>query len=152
MQLVRVRFAPSPTGFLHMGSLRTALYNYLFAKHHHGFCVLRIEDTDQSRKTEGAVENLLTTLSWIGLQYDEGPVNGGNYGPYFQSQRLGIYKEYIDHLIESGSAYYCFCSEERLKNMREQQKKSNQTPKYDGKCRNIPLNEAKKRSLEIIKS
>ena len=148
MQLVRVRFAPSPTGFLHMGSLRTALYNYLFAKHHHGFCVLRIEDTDQSRKTEGAVENLLTTLSWIGLQYDEGPVNGGNYGPYYQSQRLGIYKEYIDHLIESGSAYYCFCSEERLKNMREQQKKSNQTPKYDGKCRNIPLNEAKKRSLE----
>jgi glutamyl-tRNA synthetase len=148
LKQVRVRFAPSPTGFLHVGSLRTALYNYLFARHNGGAFVLRIEDTDQSRKTTGAVENLLTTLNWAGLQYDEGPEKGGDYGPYFQSQRLEIYKKYINQLIDTGFAYYCFCSEERLRKMREQQQAQSQTPKYDGTCRHIPIKEARTRALK----
>ena len=96
MERVRVRFAPSPTGFVHVGSLRTALYNYLFARHHGGDFVLRIEDTDQARYTSGAVEDLLKTLHWSGLDYDEGPDKEGEVGPYFQSKRLMLYKKYLD--------------------------------------------------------
>ena len=118
---VRVRFAPSPTGYLHVGGLRTALYNYLFAKANNGTFVLRIEDTDQNRYVEGAVENLINTLNWVGLSYDEGPEKEGNYGPYFQSQRLDIYKKYALELVEKGKAYYAFDTPERLQELREKQ-------------------------------
>ncbi len=105
----KVRFAPSPTGFLHIGGLRTALYNYLFAKNNNGKIILRIEDTDRNRFVDGAVDNLLETLRWAGLTFDEGPEIGGESGPYFQSERLEIYKKYADELISKGMAYYCFC-------------------------------------------
>ena len=121
MTEICVRFAPSPTGFLHVGGLRTALYNYLFARHHDGKFVLRIEDTDQARYTDGAVGNLLETLNWSGLNYDEGPEHDGDTGPYFQSQRLNIYHENIEKLITNNFAYLCFCSEERLEKMRKEQ-------------------------------
>ncbi|HGY55034.1 MAG TPA: glutamate--tRNA ligase [Caldithrix abyssi] len=142
---VRVRFAPSPTGFLHVGSLRTALYNYLFARQHNGVFVLRIEDTDQKRYVEGAVENLLETLRWSGLEYDEGPEKEGPYGPYFQSQRLDLYKKYVNQLIEHDHAYPCFCSEDRLNAMREEQAAKGQAVMYDGLCRSIPRKEAQER-------
>lgn len=145
MQEVRVRFAPSPTGFVHVGSLRTALYNYLFARHNKGKFILRIEDTDQSRFVEGAVESLIKALSWAGLDYDEGPEKEGAYGPYYQSQRLDIYKEHINYLIEKGWAYPCFCSAERLDNMRKEQAARNEAIMYDGACRNIPVAEANQR-------
>jgi glutamyl-tRNA synthetase len=131
----RVRFAPSPTGYLHVGGLRTALYNYLFAKRNNGTFVLRIEDTDRNRYVEGAVENLISALNWAGLNYDEGPEVGGNYGPYMQSQRLDIYKKYADQLIEKGKAYYCFCTPERLKSLKEEQEKQKlPQAKYDKHC------------------
>ncbi len=134
-QNVRVRYAPSPTGFVHIGNLRTALYNYLFARHNNGKFVLRIEDTDQARKTEGAVENIIKTLEWVGIEYDEGPYKGGEYEPYFQSQRLEIYKEHAKYLIDKKKAYYCFCSEERLKAIKqEQQLQKLPVTKYDKKC------------------
>lgn len=145
MSEVRVRFAPSPTGYVHVGSLRTALYNYLFARHHQGCFVLRIEDTDQSRYVEGAVENLLETLRWAGLDYDEGPEKGGPYGPYFQSQRKEIYHEHVQQLLDKDAAYPCFCSEETLNAMREEQQKKGLPVMYDGRCRNIPKEEALKR-------
>jgi glutamyl-tRNA synthetase len=131
---VRVRFAPSPTGYLHIGGLRTALYNYLFAKHNKGKFILRIEDTDRNRYVEGAVDNLLSTLNWSGLAPDEGPANEGNYGPYFQSQRLDIYNKYIELLLKEKHAYYCFCSPERLKELREEQQKKGLQPMYDKHC------------------
>ena len=143
---VRVRFAPSPTGFVHLGSLRTALYNYLFARHHGGTFVLRVEDTDQARKTEGAVENLLSTLKWAGLEYDEGPEKEGPFGPYYQSQRRNIYNKYIDRLLAEGKAYRCFCSEDRLSSMREEQIARKETPKYDGTCREIADQDARDRA------
>lgn len=145
MSNVRVRFAPSPTGFVHVGSLRTALYNYLFARHHGGKFVLRVEDTDRARYTEGAVENLLETLEWSGLSDDEGPENNGDFGPYYQSQRLNIYHEYIEKLISNNFAYPCFCSEERLAKIREEQIGKKLTPKYDGHCRHISGDELIKR-------
>ena len=145
MQEVRVRFAPSPTGFVHVGSLRTALYNYLFARHHKGKLILRIEDTDQSRYVQGAVENLLAALKWAGLDYDEGPEKEGAFGPYFQSQRLDIYKKYVQELIDKEQAYPCFCSAERLDKMRAEQTAAGQDVKYDGLCRNIPPAQAKER-------
>ena len=145
MSEIRVRFAPSPTGYVHVGSLRTALYNYLFARHHQGRFVLRIEDTDQSRYVEGAVENLLETLRWAGLDYDEGPEKGGPYGPYFQSQRKEIYHEHVQQLLEKDAAYPCFCSEETLTAMREEQQKKGLPVMYDGRCRNIPKEEALQR-------
>ena len=138
---VRVRFAPSPTGYLHVGGLRTALFNYLFARKHGGKFVLRIEDTDRKRSISGALEKLISTLRGIGLQYDEGPDIGGDYGPYIQSQRLDIYKKYTQKLLDSGNAYYCFCSEERLKNLREEQRKRKRPPMYDGKCRDLSRDE-----------
>jgi glutamyl-tRNA synthetase len=129
-----------------VGSLRTALYNYLFAKHHKGSFVLRIEDTDQLRQTEGAVENLLRTLEWTGLVYDEGPGKGGEFGPYYQSQRLTIYRHHVNELLKNSTAYFCFCSEERLQRMREEQIAENQTPRYDGTCRAISSPKAQARS------
>lgn len=139
---VRVRFAPSPTGYLHIGGLRTALYNYLFAKNNNGTFVLRIEDTDRNRFVEGAVENLIDTLKWSGLYYDEGPDKSGNYGPYFQSQRLDIYKKHAEKLISNGKAYYCFCTQERLEKLREdQQKQKLPQSKYDKHCLNLSREE-----------
>ena len=152
---VRVRFAPSPTGYLHIGGLRTALFNYLCARHTGGDMLLRIEDTDRTRFVEGALENLLKALKWSGIEIDEGVMldeNGevtqkGDCGPYIQSERVkkGIYDKYINQLIEEGKAYYCFCSQERIDKVRDQQRADGLTPKYDGLCRSIPLEEAKKR-------
>lgn len=141
---VRVRFAPSPTGFVHIGGLRTALYNYLFAKANQGTYLLRIEDTDQERYVEGALENMLTSLEWAGIFHDEGVVlekgqvaEKGSKGPYIQSQRLSIYQEHLKTLLESGHAYPCFCSKERLDAVREEEKKKKGTPRYDGYCREL---------------
>ncbi len=134
---IRVRFAPSPTGYLHIGGLRTALYNYLFAKHNNGKFILRIEDTDRTRYVEGAIESLLSTLNWSGLNFDEGPGKGGNYGPYLQSERLDIYKNNIQILLKNKKAYHCFCSPERLKELREQQQKRGFQPMYDKHCLNL---------------
>lgn len=135
---IRVRFAPSPTGYLHVGGLRTALFNYLFARSRGGKFILRIEDTDQKRFISGALENLTSTLKMVGLHYDEGPDIGGEYGPYIQSDRSALYQEHARMLLASGDAYYCFCTEERLDNLREVQKKTKRPTMYDGKCRNLP--------------
>lgn len=150
---VRVRFAPSPTGYVHIGGLRTALYNYLFAKQQGGVYLLRIEDTDRTRYVEGAIEGMLEAMEWSGVMHTEGPVlkDGtvteiGDKGPYIQSQRLEIYKDYIDRLLENDHAYYCFCSKERLDQVREEQKANGETPRYDGKCRSVSLEEARKRA------
>lgn len=142
MEEIRVRFAPSPTGYLHVGGLRTALYNYLFAKKNNGKFILRIEDTDRNRYVEGAVENLIAALKWAGLEYDEGPDVGGSYGPYMQSQRLDIYKKYADELIKNGHAYYCFCTPERLQKLREEQEKQKlPQAKYDKFCLSLSKDE-----------
>lgn len=139
---IRVRFAPSPTGYLHVGGLRTALYNYLFAKKNNGKFILRIEDTDRNRYVEGAVENLLGALKWSGLIYDEGPDTGGDVGPYMQSQRLDIYQKYSAELINNGNAYYCFCTPERLQTLREEQEKQKLPQlKYDKHCLNLTKEE-----------
>jgi glutamyl/glutaminyl-tRNA synthetase len=119
---IRVRFAPSPTGFLHVGGLRTALFNWLFARKYGGKFILRIEDTDQKRYIPGAVENLINTLKKLGIDYDEGPDIGGPYAPYIQSQRIDLYIRYAKKLIKEGYAYYCFCSEEELARERAEQK------------------------------
>lgn len=148
---VRVRFAPSPTGFVHIGSLRTALYNYLFAKKMGGTYLLRVEDTDQTRLVDGAIENMLNAMNWGGVNHTEGVVlseNGevtqkGEYGPYIQSERLHIYKEYIQKLIDENKAYYCFCTKERLDEVRETQKANGENPKYDGHCRDLTSEEIK---------
>ncbi len=137
MKKVRTRFAPSPTGYMHIGNLRTALYAYLLARKHGGSFVLRIEDTDCDRKVEGAVELIYETLKKAGLYWDEGPDVGGNYGPYVQSQRMEIFKRYADELIEKGFAYPCFCTKARLDRVRELQKAAKLVPKYDGCCRNL---------------
>ena len=130
----RVRFAPSPTGYLHVGGLRTALYNYLFAKNKNGKFILRVEDTDRNRYVEGAIENLISTLKWVGLEFNEGPRKEGQYGPYLQSQRLDLYKNLAGELIKNKKAYYCFCTPERLNQLRENQKNSGLQPKYDKHC------------------
>ena len=139
---VRVRFAPSPTGFLHIGGLRTALYNYLYAKQNDGIFILRIEDTDRNRYVEGAVENLIKTMQWSGIEYDEGPKIEGNKGPYFQSKRLDIYKKYIQQLIKKEKAYPCFYSIERLKNIEKENIPSNILTQQDQKYRNISIDES----------
>ena len=149
MSEVRVRFAPSPTGFVHIGSLRTALYNYLFAKKMGGKYILRVEDTDRTRLVDGAIENMLNAMKWAGVNHDEGVMldeNGnvvqkGEYGPYIQSERLDIYQQYIKELLDSGKAYYCFCTKERLDEVREKQKEAGETPRYDGHCRDLTQEE-----------
>lgn len=139
--MVRTRFAPSPTGYMHIGNLRTALYAFLFARSNNGKFILRIEDTDIDRTIEGAVEVIYRTLNEAGLSYDEGPNIGGNYGPYIQTARKEIYQQYAHKLVETGSAYYCFCSKERLETMR-----TNGALKYDKHClNNIPLQIARKK-------
>ncbi len=131
---IRVRFAPSPTGFLHVGGLRTALYNYLFARKSGGVFILRIEDTDRTRYVEGAIESLIKTMEWCGLEYDEGPLKGGPYGPYIQSERLDIYKHHVQILIDKKKAYYCFCEPQRIEELRRSQEKQNLQTKYDKHC------------------
>lgn len=133
---VRVRFAPSPTGELHLGGARTALFNYLFAKHHNGTFILRIEDTDVERSTSQAVKVIIEGLKWLGLDWDE--------GPYFQSERVNIYQEYINKLIAEGKAYYCYCSPDELAQHRELSLKEGRPPKYNGKCRNLTAQEKEK--------
>ena len=138
---VRTRFAPSPTGYMHVGNLRTALYGYLTARSTGGKMILRIEDTDQERFVEGALDIIYNTLKDTGLTWDEGPDIGGPYGPYVQSERMSIYKEYALKLIESGHAYYCFCDKDRLEELRVLQKASGQAPKYDKHCLHLSKEE-----------
>ncbi|MCD6390833.1 MAG: glutamate--tRNA ligase [Dehalococcoidia bacterium] len=130
---VRLRFAPSPTGYPHLGNIRTALFNWLFARHHNGKFILRIEDTDVTRRVEGAVETILDSLRWLGLNWDE--------GPYFQSQRLPIYREIVHKLLDEGQVYLCYCSPQRLEKMRQEQIKRKQPPKYDRRCRDLTQRE-----------
>jgi glutamyl-tRNA synthetase len=139
---VRVRFAPSPTGHTHIGSGRTALYNYLLARQTGGTFILRIEDTDQKRYVPGAEKELMDSLNWLGITWDEGPGVGGQHGPYFQTQRKEIYQEYAHKLIDSGHAYYCFCTAERLEKVRKEQISRKENPRYDGLCRRLDPGEA----------
>jgi len=133
---IRVRFAPSPTGWLHIGGLRTALFNYLFARHHGGTFILRIEDTDQARYVEGAEQDIINSLKWSGIEIDEGPDSSGDFGPYRQSDRSEIYKKYADELLASGHAYYAFDSSEEIEAMREKYKtEDDPNPKYDSRTR-----------------
>ena len=142
---MRVRFGPSPTGITHLGSARTALYNYLLAQRTGGQFLLRIEDTDQKRYDPEAEDDLITSLKWLGLQWDEGPDVGGPYGPYRQSERKELYQQAARQLVEQGDAFYCFCSKEKLEQDRQEQQKNNQHPRYVGTCREIPLEEAEAR-------
>jgi len=132
---VRVRFAPSPTGTPHIGNIRTAMFNWLFARHHRGKFLLRIEDTDRERLVPGSLEAILDGLRWLGLDWDEGPEVGGPYGPYFQSERLPTYHHYAEQLVAEGKAYYCYCSPQRLVEMRAEQERRKQATGYDRRCR-----------------
>ena len=143
MNEVRTRFAPSPTGYLHVGGLRTALFTYCIAKKAGGKFILRIEDTDQERYVEGANEVIYRTLRAVGLNWDEGPDVGGDYGPYIQTERRGIYKEYAEKLVQLGGAYYCFCDKERLQELKAVQEASGVNPMYDRHCRNLSPEEIK---------
>jgi glutamyl-tRNA synthetase len=138
---VRTRFAPSPTGYLHIGGLRTALYAWLYARKHGGDFILRIEDTDRERLVEDACRIIYSTLKETGLAYDEGPDVGGNYGPYIQSERQEIYKEYAQKLVDTGAAYYCFCTKERLDGLRQACEDKSQVFKYDKHCLNLSKEE-----------
>nr|CAD7262931.1 unnamed protein product [Timema shepardi] len=142
---VRVRFAPSPTGHLHLGGLRTALYNYLFAKNHGGTFILRIEDTDRSRVVPDAVEKLEHDLKWAGIVPDESPSVGGQFGPYTQSKRLDIYRDQVNHLLEIGAAYPCFCSDTRLGLLKREALRARQVPRYDNKCRHLSLEDRREK-------
>ncbi|MDN5278741.1 MAG: glutamyl-tRNA synthetase [Clostridiales bacterium] len=144
-QQVRVRFAPSPTGYLHVGGARTALFNWLYARKTGGKFILRIEDTDVERSTQEAVDGLLRDMKWLGLTWDEGPEVDGPHGPYFQSQRLEIYKKYAEKLLQNGSAYPCFCSEEELEAKRQKAEEEHRSLHYDGTCRNLGKEEVEKR-------
>lgn len=138
---VRTRFAPSPTGFMHVGNLRTALYEYLIAKSQGGTFVLRIEDTDRERLVEGAVDVIYNTLKKVGLRHDEGPDIGGEYGPYVQSERKDTYRPFAEQLVKEGKAYYCFCDKERLESLHQE---SGEFGGYDRHCRNLPEEEVQK--------
>lgn len=138
---IRVRFAPSPTGFMHIGNARTALFNFLFAKHNNGVFILRIEDTDRERSTEESIKTITESLKWLNLNWDEGYEKGGNFGPYRQIERLDIYKKYATQLLDEGKIYKCFCTEEELEKKREDALKKSLTPRYDGKCRNLTKEE-----------
>ena len=143
---VRLRFAPSPTGELHIGSVRTFLYTYLFARQRAGALVLRVEDTDQERLVAGAIDSIYEGLHWLGITWDEGPREGGPHAPYIQSERLPLYQQHAADLIAKGAAYYCFCSKERLAELRRQQEARRELTKYDRHCRSIPPAEAAERA------
>lgn len=140
---VRVRYAPSPTGMQHIGGVRTALFNYLFAKSMGGKFILRLEDTDRTRYGEEYVKNLYDTMSWLGIEWDEGGEKGGEYGPYVQSERFELYKKYAEELVEKGEAYYCFCDAERLERIRKIQTENKMAPGYDRNCRHLTAEEIK---------
>ena len=140
---VRVRYAPSPTGMQHIGGVRTALFNYLYARNKGGKFILRLEDTDRTRYGEEFVQNLYDTLAWLGIEWDEGGPKGGEYGPYVQSERFDLYKKYAEELVAKGQAYYCFCDEERLERIRALQTKNKMAPGYDRNCRHLTEEEIK---------
>jgi glutamyl-tRNA synthetase len=142
---VRVRFAPSPTGRFHIGSARTALYNYLLAKQTTGKFILRLEDTDYKRFDPTSEDEIISSMQWLGMEWDEGPNIGGEFGPYRQSERKTIYETLSQELVERGNAYYCFCSPERLANVRKEQQKHKKPPRYDGLCRKLTSEEAAER-------
>jgi len=137
METVRTRFAPSPTGFLHIGGLRTALFSYLFARHHNGTFILRIEDTDRARFVSEALEDIAHSLKWLGIEWDEGPDIGGAFGPYMQSERIRLYQTHAEKLIQSGAAYRCYCTPERLSALRKEREKLGHDTGYDRHCRNL---------------
>lgn len=143
-QPVRVRFAPSPTGDLHVGNIRTALFDWAYARHTGGKLIFRIEDTDTERVTDQYIKAAIETLKWLGLNWDEGPEVGGEYGPYLQSQRLEIYATWAQKFLDQKDAYHCYCSAEELEERRQAQMKSNQAPGYDGKCRNLSADQIEK--------
>lgn len=146
--MTRVRFAPSPTGYLHVGGLRSALYNYLYAKSLNGKVILRVEDTDRSRFVEGAISNMVNSLKLCGIEFDEGPEIAGDKGPYTQSERTEIYRKYANILEEKGFAYKCFCTSEELEKRREEQVKNGQDPVYDRRCRSLSAEEVEKNIAE----
>jgi nondiscriminating glutamyl-tRNA synthetase len=143
---VRVRYAPSPTGHLHIGNARTALFNYLFARNQNGKFIIRIEDTDVKRNVEGGEENQLNYLQWLGIDWDESIDKGGEYGPYRQTERIDIYRKYYQELLDNGLAYYCYCTEEELEREREEQTARGEMPRYSGKHRS--LTEDQRREFE----
>ena len=145
---IRVRYAPSPTGHLHIGNARTALFNYLYARNKGGKFIIRIEDTDQKRNIEGGEESQLKYLKWLGMDWDEGVDVGGEYGPYRQSERNDIYQTYYNELLEKGLAYKCYCTEEELEKEREEQMAKNETPQYSGKCRHLTTGEQQQLEAE----
>ena len=147
-QEVRVRYAPSPTGHLHIGNARTALFNYLYARSTGGKFIIRIEDTDKKRNIEGGEESQLKYLQWLGIDWDESTDKPGEYGPYRQSERNHIYEQYLNELLESGQAYKCYCTEEELEAEREAQSASGQMPRYSGKCRNLTKEDQEKLAAE----
>jgi len=148
---VRTRYAPSPTGEPHLGNIRTALYDWLLARHYGGQFILRIEDTDQQRYVEGGIEAMEAALRWLGMEWDEGPDKGGPYGPYVQSQRLGIYHQHTDILIERDWAYKCYCSPERLEEVRKAQQARKEPPRYDRHCRDLTLAERAEQEAAGVK-
>ncbi len=145
---VRVRFAPSPTGPLHVGGSRTALFNYLFAKKNNGKFILRIEDTDVQRSEQKWTYEIIDELKWLGVEWDEGPDIDGKFGPYKQSQRIDIYEKYLKKILEENKAYYCFCTEEELESKRQEQMSRGAAPKYDGACAHLPPEVVQKKSAE----
>ncbi len=147
---IRTRFAPSPTGFPHVGNIRTALFAWLFARHNGGSFVVRIEDTDVARSVEGAVEAILGGLKWLGMDWDEGPEVGGKYEPYYQSRRLELYRGAAESLVAQGNAYYCYCSPQRLEEMRAEQARRKQPPGYDRRCRELSQRERAQNEAEGI--
>jgi nondiscriminating glutamyl-tRNA synthetase len=149
---VRVRFAPAPTGLLHIGNARTALFNFLFAKRHQGTFILRIEDTDIERSTEPSIDRIIEDLKWLGISWDEGPDRDGSNGPYRQSQRVSIYQEFANRLFQEGKSYKCFCSEERLEKLRKEQLSKGKMPRYDGRCRSLSEEEIAKMESSGLQS
>ena len=145
---VRVRFAPSPTGLLHIGNARTALFNFLFAKRNQGVLTLRIEDTDLERSTDASIDEIIKDLRWLGVLWDEGPDRGGPHGPYRQSERLSLYRDFAQRLLKEGRVYKCFCTPERLESLRKEQLSKGKMPRYDGRCRSLTSEEAAKLESE----
>ncbi len=149
--MIRVRFAPSPTGALHLGGARTALFNWLYARSQGGQFLLRIEDTDQTRSTNAAVNAIFSGMKWLGLDWDEGPDAEGTHGPYYQTKRLELYKKYVQQLVDEGKAYYCICSSEDLAKMRSDAAKKKLPPKYNNTCRKLSPEEAKKNKDAVVR-
>ncbi len=148
---VRVRFAPAPTGRLHVGGARTALFNYLFARNHKGAFILRVEDTDPARSSEEYYRSIIDALRWLGLEWDEGPEGSGKYGPYRQSQRRDIYEKYLDELKKQGRAYECFCTPEELEKRRQRMRDAGEAPRYDGRCANLSPRERERLASQGLK-